>query len=263
MIIDLCPKSNEEMKKREEAVENVVSEFKKTSLDKITDINAQTMIDEGGINPYLAISLDMRTIEEVVEFFFNRKVERSLGTSFGTVLEKFIMSIFDGVSGKDMDDDCKKRSKPWVCWWDVAIKKGFLEEGIKYKGLLMAVKSGPSTMNADTVNTFISKAEVAEKNDYRPLLIFAYGKEASGVIKGTLKKKGYPANKYVRVGMEIFGEFFDNPEYYLNSLELFSVGEDVDLFETIKSQKIKVLLEMNKKYSSVEELFEDTFEKKN
>jgi len=33
-----------------------------------------------------------------------------LGTSFGTVLEKFIMSIFDGISGKDMDKDCNNRS---------------------------------------------------------------------------------------------------------------------------------------------------------
>ena len=73
------------------------------------------------------------------------------------------MSIFDGISGKDMDKDCNNRSKPWVCWWDVAIKKEYVEDGIEYKVLLMAVKSGPSTMNADTVNTFIEKAIVAKE----------------------------------------------------------------------------------------------------
>lgn len=262
MIIDLSPKSEEEMKKREKNVEMIVSEFKKTSISAITSINSTTMVEEGGINPYLAIALDMTTIKEIVEFFFNRKVERSLGTSFGTVLEKFIMNIFEGVSGKDMDPSCRKRGKnPWVCWWDVAIKKPFSEDGKKYNGLLMAVKSGPSTMNADTVNTFIRKAKVAEEKGYRPFLIFAYGKEASGVIQGTLAKKGFPAENYVRVGKEIFEEFFDNPDYYKRSLDLFRVGEDVYIFDLVKSQKAKVIKEMKERYSSADALLNDTFEK--
>ena len=77
MIMDLQPKSKEEMDKREKMVEDVVSEFKKTSYDKITAINTQTMIDKGGINPYLAISLDMRTIEEVVDFFLIERLKEA------------------------------------------------------------------------------------------------------------------------------------------------------------------------------------------
>mgnify|MGYP001260431454 CR=1 FL=1 len=262
MIIDLSPTSEEEMEKREKNVERIVSEFKKTSMGAITAINSTTMVEEGGINPYLAVALDMTTIKEIIEFFFNRKVERSLGTSFGTVLEKFIMNIFDGISGKEMDPMCRKRGKkPKICWWDVAIKRPFLENGNKYKGLLMAVKSGPATMNADTVNTFVDKAKVAEENGYRPFLIFAYGKEASGVIKGTLAKKGFPAEKYVRVGKEIFEEFFDNSDYYKRSLDLFRVGEDVNIFDLVKIQKAKVLKEMTDRYSSADALLNDTFEK--
>ena len=115
-------------------------------------------------------------------------------------------------------------------------------------------------MNSDTVNTFIKKADIARENGYRPLLIFAYGKEASGVITGTLNKKGYPAEKYVRVGLEIFGEFFNDPDYYKRSMDLFRVGEDLNIFDTIKRQKNDVLVDMEKKYSSVEEIFNDTFE---
>ena len=262
MIIDLSPVSEDEMKKREKTVAQIVSEFKQTSIRSVESINPTIMIEDGGINPYLAAALDMTTIKEIVEFFFNRKVERSLGTSFGTVLEKFIMNIFDGISGKDMDPNCRKRgTKPWVCWWDIAINKPFLEDETEYKGLLMAVKSGPSTMNADTVNTFVRKAKVAEEHGYRPFLIFAYGKDASSVIKGTLASKGFPAEKYVRVGKEIFKEFFDDSEYYKRSMEFFRTGEDLNIFNVIKVQKEKVLKEMSERYSSADDLLNDTFQK--
>jgi len=38
-----------------------------------------------------------------------------------------------------------------------------------------------------------------------------------------IEEKGFSSDKYVRVGKEIFGEFFDNPEYSKKSMELFCV----------------------------------------
>ena len=46
--------------------------------------------------------------------------------------------MFDGIGGKEI---CKKSNMHWACWWDVAIEKELEEDGAKYKGLLMAVKS--------------------------------------------------------------------------------------------------------------------------
>ena len=47
------------------------------------------MIDEGDINPYLSISLDMRIIEEVVDFFL---IERS-NAALEQVLEPFLKNL--------------------------------------------------------------------------------------------------------------------------------------------------------------------------
>jgi len=78
--------------------------------------------------------LGVNTIEDVVELFIYRRVERSLSTSFGNVIEAFLRDLLGGKSGKDMDSGCKKREgkKPWICWWDIVIPREFEKDGKKY-----------------------------------------------------------------------------------------------------------------------------------
>lgn len=224
----------------------------------------EDLIDKGGINPYLVTALGFKTIEEAVEFFVMRRVERTLGTSFGNILEKFIIIIFGGKSGKDVNSNCKKRQvkdKSWLCWWDVVIDRPIKDGNEKWNGIVMAVKSGPANMDKDQVEHFCQKARQAEEKGYRPYLIFVYGKEAWSVITTTLKSQGFHPKRYLRIGKEVFEEFFDDSGYYKRALELFSVGGlSKDLFELIDTKKAALVKELTIKYGkNLNEFLQSTF----
>lgn len=252
------------LKKREENVIKIVEDFSKKPEKLINNISVENLIDKGGINPYLLKSLGIKTIEEAVEFFLMRRVERSLGTSFGTVLEKFIRELLGGKNGRDLHSDCKKKGlkeKPWICWWDVVTEDPFNDGEKKWKGTVISVKSGPADMDKDQVEHFSDRALDAEEKSYRPYLALVYGKEAWSVIPQTLKNKGLDPDKYLRIGKQIFEEFIDDSNYCTEALKLFSQGGlKEDLFDMIERKKEKISGELKKKYGTdLDKLLEDTF----
>lgn len=253
----------EDIYKREERALKVIKEFSQRPAKLIKSITVADLIEKGGINPYLVKSLGLKKIEEVVEFFLFRRVERSLGTSFGTVLEKFIREILGGKSGKDLDPRCRKRGgrKPWICWWDVVIDKPYREDEKEWRGVVISVKSGPADMDKDQVEHFADKAKEAEDHGYRPFLVLVYGKKAWNVITQTLKDRGLDPKRYLRVGKEVFEEFLGVEGYHNKALELFNRGGlGIDLFELIEKKKAELVEELRKKYGDdLDALLKDTF----
>ena len=263
MIIppDSC---NKPLDEREKQAIEIIKEFSIKPKELIEKITVEGLIHEGGVNPYLAKSFGFTSIEEVVEFFLMRRIERSLGTSFGTVLEKFICKIVGGLNCKDLDPLCRKKNypnKPWYCWWDVLLNKPFTEGEKKWKGIVISIKSGPADMDKDQVEHFKEEATKAEGEGYRPYLSLVYGKQAWGVISGTMKNKGLDPSKYLRIGKEIFKEFLGDETYYNRALELFSQGGlKEDLFEMIEKKKKEMSASLKEKYGNdLEKLLKDTF----
>ena len=268
-IPNLCPKNEKEFKIRENAVRMAVKDFAENAEQLIMDnITATGLIEDGGINPYMAKALNFENIEETLDFFISRRAERSLGTSFGSTLERYILELTGGKSCKQLYPICRKKipqkDKPWCCWWDVIVDTELFEEdGKKYKGLALAVKSGPSSMNSDMVKKFVDHAKEAQSKDYRPYLIFTYGKSAFSTIGSTLESKGFKPEKYVRIGQAIFEEFFNEPQYYKKSLKLFEEGGfDKKISDLIEKKKNEVIKELKEKYSNdLGELLEATLKK--
>lgn len=229
-----------------------IGEFAKKAKSLIENINVKNLLEEGGLNPYMIAALGINSIEEAVELFVYRRVERSLGTSFGNVIEAFLRDLLGGVSGKYMDPLCHSRQKryegqrPWVCWWDIVILGEYTRGDRKYKGVVISVKSGPADINKDIVERFIQHAKEAEAHGYKPYLVLTYGKQAFTVANTTLRNWGLSPEEYLLVGRQIFDEFFGNPNYYEKIIELMrGIASEINIFELI-DKKIRELSEILK-----------------
>ncbi|GIU72454.1 MAG: hypothetical protein KatS3mg003_1933 [Candidatus Nitrosocaldaceae archaeon] len=228
-------------------VKKFVAQVKKL----IERVSADDLIEKGGVNPYMVNALGMETIEEVVEFFVNRRVERSLGTSFGNVIDDVIRILLGGVKGRDLVNQYGK----WIKWWDVVIPD---------QHIVVSIKSGPADMNKDQVLYFVQRAKEAESNGFRPFLVFGYGKRAFPVIENYLRDKGYDPGKYLRIGKAVFEEFLKNPEYYKTALEVFgTAGREArarDVFELVEEKTMALAEELKKRYGNdINRMIEDMF----
>ncbi|MGB9615260.1 MAG: PmeII family type II restriction endonuclease [Fervidobacterium sp.] len=226
-----------------------VKEFVSRAKGLIEEISADDLIEKGGVNPYMAKALGMKTVDEVVEFFVSRRVERSLGTSFGNVLDDVIRILLGGLKGKELVSQYGK----WIRWWDAVLPD---------KGIVISVKSGPADMDKDQVLYFAQRAKEAEAKGFRPFLVFAYGKRAFPVIENYLQEEGFAPEKYLRIGKAVFEEFLTSSAYYKTALKVFSAaGEEAgDIFELIE-EKIRALTEeLKKRYNDdVNRMIEDMF----
>lgn len=227
-----------------------IKEFSSKVRALVDRVTADDLIERAGVNPYLVKALGLKTIEEVVEFAINRRVERSLGTSFGNVLDDTIGLLLGGVKGKEQ---AKATGAKWLAWWDVILVGN---------RAVLSVKSGPADMDKDQVEYFAQRAREAEKNGYRPYLVFAYGKQAFSVIETYLRQNGLDPSTYLRIGKAVFEEFLGDPTYHLKAMGLFGVaGAGVgDLFTLIDGKAREVTEELKKRYGGdVNKMLMDMF----
>ena len=211
--------------------------FSRRAKELIEGISANVIVEQGGVNPYMAKALGFKTIDETVEFFVHRRVERSLGTSFGNILQSTLRILSGGRDGKEKISDQGK----WIGWWDIVLSDR----------KVISVKSGPADMDADQVKECARKIEEAESKGYKPYLAFAYGKEAFSVIGSTMTKLGLNPANYIRVGKGVFQEFVGG-HYHNEILKVFgeASGEAGDIF-ALTEEKIKHLTtELNKRFGS-------------
>jgi hypothetical protein len=230
-----------------------ILEFTKKVEKLISEINVEQLM-EGGLNPYLIAALNIRDFEEIAELFVYKRVERSLGTSFGNVIEAFLAELLGGRSGKE-DPRCKRGSKlkHWICWWDIVIEREVERGGKKYRGVVLSIKSGPADVNKDIVSEFIRHAKEAEAAGYKPYLVLTYGKRAFEVAVSTLKTEGLDPRDYLLVGRELFGEFLGDPNYYervIDAIREVSAGVEVGVFDRIEKKIKEIAEELKKRYGN-------------
>jgi len=236
---------------RERRALQYIREFAAKAKELIEKISVEHLVEEGGLNPYMVAALGIDSIEDAVELFVYRHVERSLGTSFGTVIENFLRELLGGKSGKEADPRCRGREKqkPWICWWDIVLMQKFVEEGREYRGTVLSVKSGPADINKDIVERFIEHAREAEANGYRPYLVLTYGRRAFTVAESTLRGWGLDPGKYLLVGREIFKKFLGDPNYYERVIDLIrAAGGGLDVFELMEKKVRELVEELRKTY---------------
>jgi hypothetical protein len=225
-----------------------IRDFVNKVEELIKNITVDDLINEGGINPYMVAALNISSMEDVAELFVYRRVERSLGTSFGNVIEAFLRDLLGGVSGKK-HDLCKK-GKGWICWWDIVIEGEFIDEnGRKYKGRVLSVKSGPADVNKDVVEKFVDHARQALQNGYKPYLVLTYGKRAFAVAESTLSSHGLNPREHLLVGRDIFRVFLHDPGLYDRVIELIrGAGSQVNIFDLIEEKVRHITEELRKRY---------------
>ncbi len=245
----------------ERALDNI-KQFVKRAKALIEEIKPEHLTEEGGLNPYMTAALGVSTIEDAVRLFVYRRVERSLGTSFGNVIEAFLRDLLGGISGKDVSDKCRSRQnkgkRPWICWWDIVIQKEFKEGEKRYKGIVLAVKSGPADLNKDIIERFIQHAIEAEEQGYRPYLVLTYGKQAFTVARSTLNSWGLDPERYILVGRDIFRVFLGDSRYYEYVIDLIrATSRGVDIFELMERKVEELTRELKKKYKDVDSLLKD------
>lgn len=215
----------------------------------IEGISVDSLVEEGGVNPYMVKALGIKTIDQMVEFFVARRVERSLGTSFGIVLDDVLRTLLGGQRGRDL----VRRYGGWIGWWDIVLPE---------RRVVISVKSGPADMDKDQVEYFAQKAREAEREGFRPYLVFAYGKRAFPIIENYLRARGLDPEKYLRVGREVFREFLGDPEYYRRLLELFgAAGRGAqEIFELIDRKVRSLAEELRRRYGDdLDKVLEDMF----
>jgi hypothetical protein len=225
-----------------------IRDFVNKVEELIKNITVDNLIDEGGINPYMVAALNISSMEDVAELFVYRRVERSLGTSFGNVIEAFLRDLLGGVSGKK-HPLCKK-GEGWICWWDIVIEGEFIDENRKkYKGRVLSVKSGPADVNKDVVEKFVDHARQALQNGYKPYLVLTYGKRAFAVAESTLSSHGLNPREHLLVGRDIFRVFLRDPGFYDRVIELIrGAGGQVNIFDLIEEKVRYITEELRKRY---------------
>ncbi len=231
----------------EQKIMAIVKDFMIRTLEYIRSLDANRLLREEAINPFLVKALGLGTFEEVARYFVYQTVARSIVTSFGTVLEKVGRLLAQGEK-KD--------------WWDAVVDL----HGRRY---YMAIKSGPRTMDADQAREFVRRAKgvVGAEPDAKPVYVGLYGKELWSAAKSVIEKKLGPVDEHVYIGRRFYELVTGDPDYYKRLLELFGEAATKSLtvmtlfgvkeervMELIESKVTEVAGELEKKYRSVDEL---------
>ncbi|MEM1831390.1 MAG: PmeII family type II restriction endonuclease [Thermosphaera sp.] len=237
----------------EQKITAEIKNFIVKTVNMIRSLNADSILREGVINPFLVKALNLRTFDDVAKYFVYQTVARSIVTSFGYTLEEIGRILIRGVKPKRR------------LWWDAIAEVS----GKKY---YVAIKSGPHTMNADIAREFVRRAKSVE-HGIRPAYVCFYGKELWPIAKEVLKKGGLePIKEYVYVGKRFYEHFVGDPNYYLRLLSLIEESvasaltrtpllgiERASIMELIESKVAEVAKELEERFKSVDELIQSLF----
>jgi len=248
-----------EARERVERALVTFGEFTAKVTGKVRGIKVNDVL-EGGVNPYLFASLGVKDFEDVAYFFVQKRVERSLGTSFGSVIEEFLRELLSGKSGKDYPGCRGRGAKQWVCWWDIVIEGVYKESGTTFKGRVVSVKSGPADINKDILSEFAREATQAEGQGYRPYLALTYGSQAFNVVNTlseSLRVAGARVDdpgQYVLVGRKVYEALLGQDVYDYVIKRASEIRVDVDLRALIDEKVKEIAEQLRIRYRDVNEL---------
>ena len=171
---------------------------------QLENLNRLTL-DGLTINPFLVRALNYQTPEEVVEFFVNQRLQRSVATAFGSLIEKKVAKLF-AESAAIPDIDLK-----------------FVRDGKTY---YVQMKSGPEGFTGPALKKTIETMARLKREDPQchTIIAFAYGTSAKiskvwGSMLDSAVKEGKVSE--VLVGRAFWEFVLDDPNGYRIVLDLF------------------------------------------
>jgi hypothetical protein len=229
----------------EERVKAVVEAFAITSFDRLKAIDADELLEENGINPFLIWALGINDFHSLAKFSVYQRIGRSFVTSFGQrVVEEMVISASGGQKGEKGG------------WWDV-IKYGEDED------LYMSVKSGPADMDADQVRFLVPKAKELMKNNPKavPIVSISYGRKAWSTIPMYLKQGGLDPDKHAFFGKALFDRISHDPKFHVKLPGLIRAGASTGvagrkIIELIDAKVLEVETEFKRRFKSVDKLLD-------
>ncbi|PLC68424.1 hypothetical protein B7L70_03400 [Vulcanisaeta sp. EB80] len=237
----------------------VLERFSDEVVEIVNSIRVDDLVD-GGLNPYLLVSMGVRDFRDIAYLFVHKRVVKSLETSFGYVLEEFLREVLGGKSGKDHEECRSSRGKSWICWWDIVLEGEYEERGIKFRGRVISVKSGSANVSKETLEDFAQRAAEAERHGYRSYLALMYGKRVFnviGVLKSSLKSAGArweDPGDYVLVGRRVYEVLLGYDVYEYVMQKAIEIGVRMNFRDLIEKKINEILLELNKRFNNVNEL---------
>jgi hypothetical protein len=243
---------SEEVIKRVNRALSHIWRFVTEVKDDIGKISLRDLIDEGGINPYMVAALNITNVEDVAKLFIYKRVERSLTTKFGNAIEAFLRDLLGGVKGEEHYGCITKKLK-WICWWDIVIDKEFEEDGKKHRGIVIAVRSGPADIDKDVAEKFVDHIKEAEKNGYRPYIVFTYGKKVFSVAENTLRSRGLDPKRYLLAGRELYKQFLGDEniyDYIIDVMTKIFKNVQIDLINLIEGKVKRIAEDLKRRYGS-------------
>jgi hypothetical protein len=243
---------SEEVIKRVNRALSHIWRFVTEVKDDIGKISLRDLIDEGGINPYMVAALSITNVEDVAKLFIYKRVERSLTTKFGNAIEAFLRDLLGGVKG-EKHYGCTTKKLKWICWWDIVNDKEFEEDGKKYRGIVIAVRSGPADIDKDVAEKFVDHIKEAEKNGYRPYIVFTYGKKVFGVAEDVLRSRGLNPKRYLLVGRGLYKQFLGDEniyDYIIDVMTKIFKNIQIDLINLIEDKVKRIAGDLKRQYGS-------------
>lgn len=222
---------------------------------QIYNLNSKSL-DDIAINPHLTVLLNFKK-KEAIEFFVMQTISRSIVTSWGMYVERFLKYSGCEVNPKLGSILFNKEVKDKIKGSNVDIFKIF-EDTI----YAMQVKSGPNTMNIEMVSGLNKAMEVIDNIDIKDkidvdgvekikgILGMTYGQrnDISPQIKGTLND----FDDKTKIGRELWNFIGEENSYYLQVLELMDCASKeflkIDFMSHINSKITEMLDDWNKKY---------------
>jgi len=217
-------------KVRELWVSVLVGDFVESAEENINSIH----FDNLQLNPLLVRALDMRSADQVLEFFLYQSVSRSVVTSWGMrVQEILIRSGAEPIREGDPGG--------------FDIKKG-IDNVVNY----IQIKSGTNTMNVDMIRYLNQKIEELESQhpNAKGILGLTYGTrdQVSGQIMGNLDD---PVLR-LKVGEELWDLISGEKGYFFKVLEILAEASHQKLersfSELIESKYNEIKQEWERKY---------------
>ncbi|MBD3213430.1 MAG: hypothetical protein GF311_12555 [Candidatus Lokiarchaeota archaeon] len=185
---------NSELSVNENFIQSIGREFIRQNLQNIQELRLAHL----NPNPFLINILNLREIDEMIEFLVFQRVSRSIVTSFGTCVENLLIA-----SGTRK------------------LKKGFdilkiIDEVSHY----IQVKSGTSDMDKDQIKYWQKKIEEVEAEGHQGYIGMTYGKDDENAISISLMKSYLP-NWEARtlIGKELWEFVSGEVDFHLKVLE--------------------------------------------
>lgn len=224
----------------EEDLSAEVSKFVMRTIQKLEKLEADKMISEATINPFLVKALGM-DLNSLARFYVYQHIGRSLVTSFGmTVMESMVKSLKGGERGE---------------WWDIS---DLVNDDKHY---YISIKSGPRDMDKDQLVEFARRVAILKRRrpNATPIIAMCYGKGPLGAIAPTLKKKGLDPTQTTLTGKKLYETLTGHPYYYKYLMKVvgnaaLTALANVKVVDKIEEKVTQMACSFERKYKTVDKL---------